>query len=84
MEVLFTTLFQRYGHVTAHKLTEFEREVRDYRYDLIEPLSTVYDLIDDLQLMGEAATTPYTEQQLVSYALEILCNTQDFQDGIKA
>ena len=44
----------------------------------------MYDLIDDLELMGDAAQTPYSEQQLVSYALEILRATQDFQDGIKS
>ena len=29
--------------------------------------------------MAEAAHTPFTEQQLVSFALEILCATNDFQ-----
>ena len=84
LEALFVTLFQRYGLVTPHQLAKFEKEVREYRYNVVEPLTTVYDLIDDLELMGDAAQTPYLEQQLVSYALEILRATQDFQDGIKS
>ena len=84
LESLFVTLFQRYGLVTPHQLAKFEKEVCEHRYDVLEPLTTVYDLIDDLELMGDAAQTPYSEQQLVSYALEILRATQDFQDGIKS
>ena len=83
LEALFTNLFQRYGLVTAQALAAFEKEVREHRYDIVEPLSTVYDLIDDLELMGDAANTPYSEQQLVSYALEIIRNTNEFTDGIK-
>ena len=40
-------------------------------------------MIDDLQLVGEAAGIPYTDLQLVSYATEILRVTKDFDDGIK-
>ena len=58
LEALFTNLFQRYGLVTPQALAEFEKEVREHRYDIVEPLSTVYDLIDDLELMGDAANTP--------------------------
>lgn len=83
LEALFTNLFRRYGLVTAQALAAFEKEVRDYRYDIIEPLSTVYDLIDDLELMDDAAATPYTPVQLVAYGLEILRNCQEFQEGIK-
>ena len=83
LEDLFANLFARYGLVTSHELAAFEREVREHHYDVVEPLSTVHDLIDDLQLMGEAAHLPYSEQQLVQYALDILRNTNEFQDGIK-
>ena len=70
--------------MTQQQLADFKKQVRTYTYSVCDPLSIVYDLIDDLQLMGEAADTPYLETQLVSYALEILRSTGDFQDGIKA
>ena len=49
-----------------------------------EPLSLVFDLVEELQLLAEAARTPYSEVQLVSFGVEILRNTHDFQDGIKS
>ena len=79
-----TALFQRYGFISQQQLSAYEKEVRAYSYNIADPLSTVYDMIDDLQLVGEAAGTPYTDLQLVSYATEILCATKDFDDGIKA
>ena len=49
-----------------------------------EPLSLVFDLVEELQLLAEAARTPYSEVQLVSFGVEILRNTHNFQDGIKS
>ena len=46
-------------------------------------MTLVFDLINELQLMGEAANTPFTKVQLVSFAVRILQATGDFQDGIK-
>ena len=37
-----------------------------------------------MQLLAEAAGTPYSELQLISFGVEILRNTHDFQDGIKS
>ena len=84
IEALLRTLFQRYGFVTQHQLAEFESSVRQYPYNVQEPLSLLFDLIKELQLLAEAARTPYTDVQLVSFGVKILCNTHDFQDGIKS
>ena len=84
LEALLRTLFQRYGFVTQHQLAEFESSVRQYTYNVQEPLSLVFDLVEELQLLAEAARTPYSEVQLVSFGVEILRNTHDFQDGIKS
>ena len=84
IEALLRTLFQRYGFVMQHQLAEFESSVRQYTYNIQEPLSLLFDLIKELQLLAEAARMPYTDVQLVSFGVEILRNTHDFQDGIKS
>ena len=84
LEALFTTLFNRYGFITQQQLADHERNARSYQYNIQDPLSVVYDLIEDLQLLAEAARTPFSENQLVSHALEILRNTNKFTDGIKS
>ena len=48
LKALLTNLFRRYGLITLHILADFECEVREYRYNIIEPLSIVYDLINIL------------------------------------
>ena len=83
IEALFRTLFQRYGFVTQHQLSDFKSNVRQYTYNVQDPLSLVFDLVEDLQLLADAAGTLYSELQLVSFGVEILRNTHDFQDGIK-
>ena len=62
----------------------FEQEVRNYKYNLCYSLSTIFDLVEDLQLLAEAAKTRFPKNQLVSFGVEILWATHDFQDGIKA
>ena len=84
VEELLLTLFQRYGFVTQHQLAEFESSIRQYTYNVQDPLSLVFDQIEELQLLAEASRTPYSDGQLVSFGVEILRNTQDFQDGIKS
>ena len=61
LETLFHTLFQRYGFVTQHQLSDFESKVRQYNYNVQDPLSLVFDLVEDLQLLADAAGTPYSE-----------------------
>ena len=63
---------------------EFELNIRQYTYNVQDPLSLVFDQIEELQLLAEAARTPYSDGQLVSFGVEILHNTQDSQDGIKS
>ena len=82
LEVLMRTLFQRYGFVTQQELTKHQDEVRGYTYNVTDPLTTVFDLVEDLQLIAEAAGTPYTELQLVNFGLDIIRNTGDFKDGL--
>ena len=62
---------------------DFEKKVRKYRYNYCNPLLLVFDLIDDLELIGDAAETQYSEKELVLYSLESVRNTGNSVDGIK-
>ena len=61
LEVLMRTLFQRYGFVTQQQLATSQDEVRNYSYNIMDPLTLVFDLVEDLQLLADAAGTPFTE-----------------------
>lgn len=84
LEALLRSLFQCYGFVTQQQLADFETSVWKYIYNVQDPLSLIFDLVEELQLLAEAAGTPYSKLQLISYGVDILRNTHDFQDGMKS
>ena len=45
---------------------------------------TLFSEIEDLEQLGIAANNPYTLYQLIIFALQIIKNTRDFEDGMKS
>jgi hypothetical protein len=76
-------LFQRYGKVNPDRLNDKEMEVRAFVYNLQDPLVTLFDQVEDLKKLGDAAQMPYTQQQIINFGVQLIRNTQDFQDGLK-
>ena len=54
------------------------------QYDLLDPLVTLFSEIEDLEQIGIAANSPYTPYQLITFALQIIKNTRDFEDGMES
>lgn len=76
-------LFRRYGKLTSDKLKKAQSAVESFQYNLTDPLESFYQKIEDLRDLGDAANKPYTEPQLIGYALDIIKNTHDFEDAQK-
>ena len=76
-------LMTRYGIVEDDTLGEKELQVREMLYDLLDPLVTLFSEIEDLEQLGIAANNPYTAYQLITFSLQIIKNTRDFEDGMK-
>jgi hypothetical protein len=81
---VLTYLFNRYGKVTPDKLNEKEQEVRAFVYNLQDPLVLLFDQVEDLKKLADAAQMPYTTRQIVNFGVQLIRNTHDFQDGLKA
>ena len=79
---IFAHLFNAYGDVTSETLKEKEQGVRNMTYSMTDPLSKIYQEIEDLQKLGEASI-PYTQDQLMDIALGIIKRTGDFQIGLQ-
>ena len=77
-------LFRRYGRVTPDKLNKKELEVRSFVYSLQEPLVTLFDQVEDLRKLGDAAQMPYTAPQILNFGIQLIRNTHDFQDALKS
>ena len=56
--------------------------MKNTKYVLLEPLVTVYDDIEELARAADEAETPFSEAQQVKLGLKIICNTNDFEDGL--
>jgi len=63
-------------------LREHELKVRDMAYNLMDPLVTIYDKIEELKHLGVTVVNPYSQSQIVSYRLTIIKNTNNFETGI--
>ena len=81
---IFRYLFKKFGSIDSEQLMTEERTVRDMVYSLQDPLVTLYDAIEELERLGQAADNPYTAKQLIAFGLEVLRNTREFEEGIRA
>ena len=53
------------------------------QYNLLDPLVEVFDDVEELQHLGDAAQDSYSEAQLINFPLQIVKNTHDFETGIR-
>ena len=63
LPTVLTTLYRRYGKVRRQDLKTVKRYVENMRYDLTQPLTTVWKAIDDLNSLSTAARLPYSDEQ---------------------
>ena len=61
-----------------------EKVVREMIFDTRQPMSTLFDTIDDLNDLSLAAEVPYSGPQLVLFAYDILLVTGAFESALLA
>ena len=72
-----------YGTIDPEALMERKLKVCEKSYDLMEPLVTIYNEIEELEHFGVAVINPYSQSQIVNYGLTIIKNTNNFETGIR-
>ena len=72
-------LFQRYGNVTQVTLDSEARKVQNMTYLLTDPINNIFQAVQELGQLADAASNPYTDRQLLEYGLNIIRNTHDFE-----
>ena len=80
-EVL-TFLFTRYGEVDTERVNQEEKKVREYSWNITDPPVVLFNLIEDLETIAEAADIPKTVNQLIAYGLDIIRATGEFETGL--
>ena len=80
---ILTYLFTKYGHIDDDALAHKGKTVREMVYNIQDPLIIIYKEIEELEDLGQASLNPYLPSQLVTFALQIIKNTGDFEDSQK-
>ena len=82
---IFQYLLRQYGRVSPAELSDFDKEVTEMTYDPTTPIDLVFSKVDDLVMYGEFAQNPYTAEQAISKAYNIINNCGSlYNDYIKS
>ena len=76
---LIAYLFQCYGNVTQVTLDTEERKVKNMTYLLTDPINNVFQAVQDLGQLADAAQNPFLDRQLLEIGLHIIRNTHNFE-----
>ena len=75
-------LFDLYGKVPSEEVKQKEAEIRTMAYHPADPMILLYNPIEKLKKMAEAAAIPYTTDQLLDIGLTVIRNTRDFERAL--
>ena len=80
---LFMSLFSIYGKISANNLKDKYDNVATMSYDIDEPISIIFEAVDDLREIAELANKPYTDQQMVDLAYIVVSKLPIFRSDIR-
>ena len=80
---ILTFLFQNYGNITQYDIEENDKKLKE-KWDVNTPIEMLFDQIDDAQDFATAAGQPYTNNQLLTTAYNLVYATGLFFDDCKA
>ena len=75
-------LFESFGQVTPEDLLKEEIAMGSFYWDLNDPPVIMFNKIEDLLSLSEAAKMPKTEAQIVNYGLTLIKKTNDFEQAL--
>ena len=72
-------LFSTYGKVSPTELQIIKNELKNWVHDITQPFIALFNEVNDLQEMAQAAEDPKMEQQLIELGKTVLKNTKEFE-----
>lgn len=79
---ILTYFKNKYGKVKQLTLQQETIRVQTMTYNPLDPIETVYNEIEDLAELAEAAQTPFSQDQIVSMGYDILNKNGKFKTSI--
>ena len=75
---VLTFLFTRYGEVNNERVIK----VKNFTWTITDPPVVIYNLIDDLDTISEAAGVPKTVNPRIQYGVDIIKKTREFENSL--
>ena len=80
---ILTYLFQTYGHINARALNKKENTVKEMSYDPVtDPMDNIFTEVQELMDFATAAGAPYSREQIINIAYNIIGKHRVFNDAI--
>lgn len=79
---IFDYLYSTHGQVDSDEITNKEHELRTSTYDIRDPVSILFDKLDDFKIYTKAAGEEKSSEQIINLALTILRNSGEFEKGL--
>lgn len=83
IRAIFLYLFKVYGKIKPEFLLLKKNEVETKRYDISDPIDTIFNEIEDLAELGELSNKPFSETQLVDFGFIIFNKCRAFRSDIR-
>ena len=80
---LLQFLFNAYGKVPSEEGKQKETELIITAFNPADPMIILYNPIEKLRKMAEAANIEYTENQILNIGLMVIWNTRDFEKALE-
>ena len=75
-------IFYTYGDIDSDTVAEEAKKVLELSYDLQNPITDVFEPIQELKQLAIAGNGPYTQAQIVSFGVTVISNTHDFETAL--
>ena len=76
---ILTDLFRTYGALDEGQLADNEAQLRSRVFDIQQPLVEMYNVVEELQEIATASSSPYTDRQLVGIGMQLIRNMNDYE-----
>ena len=80
---IISHLFGTYGRVTAQKIAAETEKVTSYTFDPVMPVDCVFTLVEDLAVLADAGKAPFSPEQIINFAYNVINKTRKFGNDVK-
>ena len=79
MSVFITWLFTTYGDIDHDAISEEVDKVLEMSYNIQDPMTNIFEPIQDLEQLAVTDRRPYTQAQLDDFRVTLVTKTHDFE-----